>query len=143
MRLVGLSWWLSGKEFACQCRRHGFHPWVGKIPHATKGQLRPWTTAIEPALQSQCSATRKATTIRSPHNFFWLFTHFCGYQPPNNHMFDFFSLSHFLQLKPLLFTANQTINFVFDIKLSFLFGLVIQILSQSYILIFTIDRKLP
>ena len=24
--------WLSGKESACQCRRPGFHPWVGKIP---------------------------------------------------------------------------------------------------------------
>ena len=24
--------WHSDKEFACQCRRHGFNPWVGKIP---------------------------------------------------------------------------------------------------------------
>ena len=24
------SWWLSGKEPACQCRRHRFNPWVGK-----------------------------------------------------------------------------------------------------------------
>ena len=27
--------WSSGKEFTCQCRRHkrhGFDPWVGKIP---------------------------------------------------------------------------------------------------------------
>ena len=23
-----LPWWLSGKEFACHCRRHGFEPWV-------------------------------------------------------------------------------------------------------------------
>ena len=36
--LDGLPWWLSGKESACQCRRHrrcrrcGFCPWVGKIP---------------------------------------------------------------------------------------------------------------
>ena len=22
----------SGKESACQCRRQGFEPWVGKIP---------------------------------------------------------------------------------------------------------------
>ena len=31
----GFLRWLSGKEFACQCRRCrrcGFHPWVGKIP---------------------------------------------------------------------------------------------------------------
>ena len=29
------SWWLSGKETACQCRRcrkHGFNLWVGTIP---------------------------------------------------------------------------------------------------------------
>ena len=23
----GLPWWSSGKESACQCRRHGFDPW--------------------------------------------------------------------------------------------------------------------
>ena len=28
--IYGLPWWLSGKESACQCRRHGFEPWVGK-----------------------------------------------------------------------------------------------------------------
>ena len=26
-----LPWWLSGKESTCQCRRHGFNPFVGKI----------------------------------------------------------------------------------------------------------------
>ena len=26
------SQWFSGKESAYQCRRHGFHPWIGKIP---------------------------------------------------------------------------------------------------------------
>ena len=30
--MFGLPQWLSGKESACQCRRHGFHPWVRKIP---------------------------------------------------------------------------------------------------------------
>ena len=34
----GLPWWLSGKESTCQCRRHRFNPWSGKIPHAV-GQL--------------------------------------------------------------------------------------------------------
>ena len=29
---VGLPWWLSGKESACQCTRRGFDPWAGKIP---------------------------------------------------------------------------------------------------------------
>ena len=32
---LGLPWWLSGKESACQCRRQGFDPWSGKISHAT------------------------------------------------------------------------------------------------------------
>ena len=29
-----LSWWLNGREYACQCRRHGFDPdlWVENIP---------------------------------------------------------------------------------------------------------------
>ena len=27
----GLPRWLSGKESACQCRRHGFHPWSRNI----------------------------------------------------------------------------------------------------------------
>ena len=46
---TGLPWWLSGKRLACQCRRHGFDPWSGKIPHAAK-QLSPCTTTFEPVL---------------------------------------------------------------------------------------------
>ena len=41
----GLPRWLSGKEFACQCRRHKFYLWLGKIPHATE-QLSLCTTSI-------------------------------------------------------------------------------------------------
>ena len=29
---LGFPWWLSGEESVCHCRRHGFDPWVGKIP---------------------------------------------------------------------------------------------------------------
>ena len=29
---MGLPWWLSGKDPACQRRRQGFNPWVGKNP---------------------------------------------------------------------------------------------------------------
>ena len=28
--------WLSGKESTCRCRRHGFNPWVRKIPWRRK-----------------------------------------------------------------------------------------------------------
>ena len=31
----------SGKEFACQCRRRGFNPWVRKIPWRKKRQPSP------------------------------------------------------------------------------------------------------
>ena len=39
--LQGLPRWFSGKESACQCRRHGFDPWVGKMPWRRKWQPIP------------------------------------------------------------------------------------------------------
>ena len=33
-----LPWWLSGKEFTCQCRRCKFHPCTRKIPWRRKWQ---------------------------------------------------------------------------------------------------------
>ena len=56
--LLGLSRWLSDKESAYQCMRHGFYPWVRKIPWRRKwlptpvflpGKI-PWTE--EPGLLS-------------------------------------------------------------------------------------------
>ena len=47
-RLIGLPWWCSGWESACQCRGHGFEPRSGKIPYAAE-QLGPWATIAEPA----------------------------------------------------------------------------------------------
>ena len=37
----GLPWWLSGKESACQRRRCGLRPWVGKILWRRKWQPTP------------------------------------------------------------------------------------------------------
>ena len=42
--LTGLPMWHSGKESACQCRRHKtcrFNSWAGKIPWRRKQQLNP------------------------------------------------------------------------------------------------------
>ena len=39
--VLGLPRWLSNKESACQCRRCGFDPWVGKIPWRRKWQSTP------------------------------------------------------------------------------------------------------
>ena len=45
---LGLPWWRSGWESACQCRGHGFEPWSVRIPHAAE-QLGPWATTTETA----------------------------------------------------------------------------------------------
>ena len=37
----GFPRWFSGKESTCQCRRHEFNPWVGKIPWRRKWQPTP------------------------------------------------------------------------------------------------------
>ena len=44
LQISGLLRWLSGKETVCQCkkcRRHGFSPWVEKIPWSWKWQPTP------------------------------------------------------------------------------------------------------
>ena len=43
MSFMGFPWWLSGKESACQCRRHKrrFDPWIGTIPWRRKWQPTP------------------------------------------------------------------------------------------------------
>ena len=46
-KIIGLPWWRSGWESACQCRGHGFEPWSGRIPHAAE-RLGPWVTIAEP-----------------------------------------------------------------------------------------------
>jgi len=41
---VGFTGGASGKELACQCmrrKRHGFDPWVGKIPWRRSWQHTP------------------------------------------------------------------------------------------------------
>ena len=51
---MGLPWWLSGKEFACQCRGHGFNPWSRKVP-STVGKLSPQVPTTEPMLCNERS----------------------------------------------------------------------------------------
>ena len=38
---LGLPWWLCGREPACQCGRHGFDPFAGKIPWRRGWQPTP------------------------------------------------------------------------------------------------------
>ena len=74
--ILGLSCWLSGKESTCQCRRHRFDPWSGKIPHAA-GHLSLCTTTTESmhprahALQQEKPPQWEAQALRlesSPHS---------------------------------------------------------------------------
>ena len=53
---VRFPWWLSRKESACQCRRHGFRSWSGKIPH-TAGELSHAPQLLRLVLWSLGSAT--------------------------------------------------------------------------------------
>ena len=39
--VLGLPWWLSGKEPTCQCRRCRLSPWIGKNPWRRKWQCIP------------------------------------------------------------------------------------------------------
>ena len=68
--LQRLPWQLSGKEFTYQCKRYRFHPWPGKIPHATE-QLSlcartPEPKRFSPVSESPCSM-RDASAMRNPH----------------------------------------------------------------------------
>ena len=78
--MTGLPWWLSGKESACQCRRHTFDPWSRRIPPAVEQQSHnSRACALEPRNNTKptccnywnphtlepCSATREATAVRS------------------------------------------------------------------------------
>ena len=62
---MGLPWWFSGKESACQCGRRGFDPWSRKIPHAIR-QLSLCTTTIELVLWSLGALTAEAENLRTP-----------------------------------------------------------------------------
>ena len=65
--IVGLPWWRSGWESACQYRGHGFELWSGKIPHAAE-QLGPCATTTEPArLELVLRNKRGRDSERPPH----------------------------------------------------------------------------
>ena len=65
---TGLPWRLSGKEPACQYKRHGFDPWSEEILRAME-QLTPCTATTAPLLQSLGAATTEPTCRNywSPH----------------------------------------------------------------------------
>ena len=71
--ILGLLWWLSGRESACQCRRCWrwvFDPWVGKTLWSRKWQPTPvfsWTEKPG-GLQSMGSQRTLNTTKVTEHS---------------------------------------------------------------------------
>ena len=59
----GLPWWLSAKESACQCKRHGFDPFPEEDPTCL-GAAKPRNHSY----WSLCSTIRKVTAVRSLHS---------------------------------------------------------------------------
>ena len=55
-----------GKNSPYQCRRRGFNPWCGTIPHTT-GQVSLRTTTTEPGRQSRGLAATEPTCQISSH----------------------------------------------------------------------------
>ena len=51
------------KESACQCRRHRFNPWSGRIPYA-KEQVSPRATTIGPVLWGPGTAATEPTSSK-------------------------------------------------------------------------------
>ena len=75
---LSLVSWFSGKEPTCQCRRHVFDSWSGKIPVATEQQAcaphllslcsRFWSCSYwSPGAQEPMLCNTEATTMRSLH----------------------------------------------------------------------------
>ena len=57
----GPRWWLSDKEYICQCRGPAFNPWSGKTPHAA-GRLSPCATPAR-----LCSRVREPQLLKPAH----------------------------------------------------------------------------
>ena len=59
----GLPRWLSGKRSACQYRRCGFDPWVGKIPWRRKWQPTPVNPMDKGAWKLQSIGSQSQTGL--------------------------------------------------------------------------------
>ena len=65
MSYAGLPCWLSGEESACQCRRHGFDPWVKKIPGEGNGYPLQYSCLENPRDRKAWQATVHGVTKES------------------------------------------------------------------------------
>ena len=63
--ILGLPWWRSGWESACQCRGHGSSPGLGRS-HMPRSSWAHEPQLLSLHVWSLCSATREAATVRGP-----------------------------------------------------------------------------
>ena len=72
LNCLGLPSWLSGKEYACQCRRHRFDPRVGKMPREGNGNPFQYSCLGNPmdrgALQAAVDGVAKSQTRLNNHH---------------------------------------------------------------------------
>ena len=68
MVLTGLPLWLNWKRIFLQCRRHGFDPWVGKIPGEGKGYLLQYS-GLENSMDCIVHGVTKSQTQLSDFHF--------------------------------------------------------------------------
>ena len=68
MNHEGLPRWLSGKESTCRCRRcrrHGFNPWVTKLPWKRECQPTLENSTVRGALRATAHKVVKSRTVLS------------------------------------------------------------------------------
>ena len=65
---VWASRWLSGKESACQSRRQGFNPWVGKLPEEGNGYPLQYPCLGNPMDRGAWQATIQGVEKRVGHH---------------------------------------------------------------------------
>ena len=58
----GVSWWLSGKEHACNAGDPGFDPWVAKIPGEGNGNPLQYSCLENPMDRGAWGATVQGAT---------------------------------------------------------------------------------
>ena len=71
--LAYLPRWLSGQESICQCRRHGFNPWVGKVPWRRKWQ--PTAVFLPGKFHGQRSLVGSSLWVSQWVEHDWTYTH--------------------------------------------------------------------
>ena len=67
-----VTWWLGGKEYAYQCRRCRFNPWLRKIPSRRKGQPSPVFLPGKSREQQSLTGYSSVSSVQSLSHV-WLF----------------------------------------------------------------------